>query len=129
MKILIVDDEPLILEILQEMYEESFADVTVTKAVDGAQALHLCWQHTFDLICTDYHMPALDGLELTQMIRTKIGPNQNTGIVFLSGFIPEFKFKVETIANVFLLDKPVEMDRLMRISSLASRTPLRSMLV
>jgi CheY-like chemotaxis protein len=124
MKILIVDDEPEILDVLEQMYEANFADVKLSKALNGAFALHLCWQHTFDLICTDYNMPALDGLELTIILRTKVGPNQNAGIIFLSGFIPQLKVTAETIANVYLLDKPVQMERLMRISALASRKAL-----
>jgi CheY-like chemotaxis protein len=124
MKILLVDDEPVILEILAEMYAGHFADTEITRCSNGALALHECFQKTFDLICTDYRMPALDGLELTEALRRKEGPNQKTGIIFLSAFIPEFKFKAEDYENVFLLEKPVHPDRLMRTSSIAAKARL-----
>lgn len=126
MKILLVDDESAILDILVEMYEAHFSNTTITKCIDGALALHECFQQKFDLICTDYKMPALDGLELTEALRRKEGLNQKTGIIFLSGYIPEFKFKAEIYEDVYFLEKPVHPDRLMRISSIAAKVRLIS---
>lgn len=124
MKILLVDDEAAILDVLADMYEAHFSDTVITRCSNGALALHECFQQKFDLICTDYRMPAFDGLELTETLRRKEGPNQNTPIIFLSGFIPEFKFKAEVYNNVFFLEKPVHADRLMRISSIAAKARL-----
>jgi CheY-like chemotaxis protein len=126
MKILLVDDESAIVDILVEMYEAHFPNTMITKCSNGALALHECFQQKFDLICTDYKMPALDGLELTEALRRKEGPNQKTGIIFLSGYIPEFKFKAEIYEDVYFLEKPVHPDRLMRISSIAAKVPLVS---
>jgi CheY-like chemotaxis protein len=124
MKILLVDDEPAILDVLVDMYEAHFSDTSITRCSNGALALHECFQQTFDLICTDYRMPALDGLEFSEMLRRKEGPNQKTPIVFLSGYLPEFKFKAEVYNDVYFLEKPVHPDRLMRISSIAAKARL-----
>jgi len=124
LNILLVDDETAILEVLVDMYELHFSNTVITQCINGALALHACWQTKFDLICTDYRMPVLDGLEFTECLRRKEGPNQKTGIIFLSGYIPEFKFKAEVYEDVFFLEKPVHSDRLMRISSIAARQRL-----
>ena len=124
MKILLVDDESAILDVLVDMYEAHFSDTSITRCINGALALHECFQEKFDLICTDYRMPALDGLELTEVLRHKEGPNQKTPIIFLSGYIPEFKFKAEVHDGVYFLEKPVHVDRLMRISSIAAKARL-----
>ena len=124
MKILLVDDEPAILDVLVDMYEAHFSDITIKTCSNGALALHECFLDRFDLICTDYKMPALDGLEFTEALRRKEGPNQKAPIVFLSGFIPEFKFKAEIHEDVYFLEKPVHADRLMRVSSIAAKAPL-----
>ncbi len=124
MNILLADDEEAILGVLVDMYEANFSNIRITQCMNGALALHECWQKRFDLICTDYRMPAMDGLELTETLRRKEGPNQKTPIIFLSGFIPEFKFKAEVYEDVYFLEKPVHVDRLMRISSIAAKAPL-----
>lgn len=124
MNILLVDDEVAILGVLVDMYEAHFADTRITQCINGALALHECWQQKFDLICTDYRMPAMDGLELSETLRRKEGPNRRTPIIFLSGFIPEFKFKAEVYDDVYFLEKPVHADRLMRISSIAAKARL-----
>ncbi|HYX36631.1 MAG TPA: response regulator [Oligoflexus sp.] len=124
MNILLVDDEPSILEVLADMYEGHFSDISITQCSNGALALHECWQKKFDLICTDYRMPVLDGLEFTEIVRHREGPNQKTAILFLSGYVPEFKFKAEVHDNVFFIEKPVHPDRLMRISAIAAKHSL-----
>jgi YesN/AraC family two-component response regulator len=124
MNILLVDDEPAIVDFLADMYALHFSNTTISGCINGALALHECFQKKFDLICTDFKMPVMDGLELTEALRRKEGPNQKTAIIFLSGFIPEFKFKAEIYENVYFLEKPVHADRLMRISSIAAKQPL-----
>lgn len=124
MKVLIVDDEPAILEILRDMFESHFKSVDVHRAPNGALALHLCGDKVFNLIVTDYRMPVLDGLEFLEILRRKPGVNQATPVIFLSGFLPEFKYKAETYADVYFMDKPPQSERLMRICSIASKTVL-----
>jgi two-component system response regulator YesN len=124
MNILLVDDESAILDVLVDMYEAHFSNTQITRCSNGALALHECWQKKFDLICTDYKMPVIDGLEFIEGLRRKEGLNQKTGVIFLSGYIPEFKFKAEIYEDVYFLEKPVHSDRLMRISSIAAKTCL-----
>lgn len=40
-------------------------------ATDGKKALNLFENNHYDLVITDVHMPEMDGLELTRLIRTQ----------------------------------------------------------
>lgn len=124
MRLLLVDDEPVILEVLEDMFQGYFANLSIDKASDGALALHLAVRHDYDLVITDYRMPALDGLEFTQLLRAKTGPNQKVPIIFLSGFIPDFKYQAEVYQNVYFLEKPVSAERLIRLASIATNQKL-----
>jgi response regulator RpfG family c-di-GMP phosphodiesterase len=67
MKILLVDDNPSIVESLfQVLNEEGYQVVT---AGDGLEALKILHQHNFDLVLTDLNMPRLNGMDLVSEIR------------------------------------------------------------
>ena len=65
--ILIVDDEPPILDLVRFTLED--ADVRVVEASDGVEALAVARREKPDLILLDVHMPRLDGLEACRQIR------------------------------------------------------------
>lgn len=66
-KILIVDDEPKIREIIREYAE--FAGYEVDEAEDGMVALGLCKLNDYDLIVMDIMMPKLDGFSACKEIK------------------------------------------------------------
>lgn len=66
-KILVVDDEPAIVTLLQYNLEKEHYAVSI--AEDGDKALALALQHHFDFIILDLMLPGLDGLEVTKKIR------------------------------------------------------------
>ena len=61
-KILVVDDEPVLLRVVNRML--CGAGHTVTTAAGGAAALKLAHNIPFDLVITDLIMPDKEGLEL-----------------------------------------------------------------
>ncbi|MCS8581090.1 response regulator transcription factor [Latilactobacillus curvatus] len=65
--ILVVDDEPAILTLLRyNLEQEHFKVMTAT---DGAQALTMALQQSFDFIILDLMLPKLDGITVTKKIR------------------------------------------------------------
>lgn len=70
MKILIVDDEPLELEILEQMILE-IGDFEVVKAVNGLEAIEQLATETIQLAFLDIQMPGMSGLEVLQQIHEK----------------------------------------------------------
>ncbi|HPH21795.1 MAG TPA: response regulator, partial [Haliscomenobacter sp.] len=80
-KILIVDDEPDILEILQyNLEKEGYQVVT---ASSGEEALVVAEKEQPNLIVLDIMMPKIDGVEVCRILRTK--PEfDRTAITFLT---------------------------------------------
>lgn len=69
--ILVVDDEPLVLELFQETLEEQ--GYTITTVDNGPDAIELIQGEDLDLVFLDLKIPGMDGAELFRRIR-KIAP-------------------------------------------------------
>lgn len=68
MKILVVDDMPLMRHVLINMLRQlNYKDIV--EATDGLQALNILQNQMFDLVITDLHMPKMDGITLLDNIR------------------------------------------------------------
>ncbi len=80
-KILIVDDEPDILEILKYNFEKEKYDVTT--ACNGKEAIELAKKTNPDLIILDVMMPELDGIETCRLLR-EMPAFSSTIIIFLT---------------------------------------------
>ncbi|UQS81694.1 response regulator transcription factor [Bombilactobacillus folatiphilus] len=68
-KILVVDDEPALVELLKYNLEQNH--YFVVTAFDGQQALNQIAQQEFDLILLDLMLPKINGLQLMQQLRTR----------------------------------------------------------
>ncbi len=66
-KILIVDDEEKIREVLAEYAE--FEGYDADQAADGMEAVAMCRQNDYDVIIMDIMMPKLDGFSAVKEIR------------------------------------------------------------
>ncbi len=80
-KILLVDDEPDILEIVG--YNLSSGGYRVFTATNGVEAIEVAKKEQPDLIILDVMMPKMDGVEACEQIR-KIPELSNTIITFLT---------------------------------------------
>ena len=67
MKILIVDDDPVIRQLLLQFLRRQHDQVAV--AATGAEALQVIRKDPCELLISDWMMPEMDGLELTHSIR------------------------------------------------------------
>lgn len=66
-KILVVDDEPVLVETIAYNLEQ--AGYQVITAADGASALEAAHRETPDLIILDIMLPEMDGLEVCRLLR------------------------------------------------------------
>ena len=121
MKILVAEDEPLMLMAIEaKLKNEGFE---VIGAQDGREALKILETTTPDLIITDILMPYTSGLELISIVKSD--PHKKLPIIVLSGLGQE-----DTVMEAFQLGaddfitKPfnptelsVRVKRLMKISS------------
>ncbi|OQY27450.1 MAG: chemotaxis response regulator protein-glutamate methylesterase [Candidatus Cloacimonetes bacterium 4572_55] len=70
-KVLLVDDSPLALIVLKRMLSESKDIEVLGMARNGLEALELIPKLQPDVICTDLHMPKMNGLELIKVVMEK----------------------------------------------------------
>jgi two-component system KDP operon response regulator KdpE len=69
MKILVVDDDPQILEAVSIGFQLQWQDCTVTPAVDGETGLHAFYEQDPDVVVLDVTLPGKNGFEILQEIR------------------------------------------------------------
>jgi two-component system chemotaxis response regulator CheB len=71
-KVLLVDDSPLVLTILKRMLKFSGSDIEVVgTATNGSEALTKIPLLNPQVICTDFHMPVMDGLQFTREVMAR----------------------------------------------------------
>jgi len=66
-RVLVVDDEPHVRQLLRRKMEQCGYDVT--EAVDGREAIHRLCESAFDLVIADIIMPEQDGLEVIMFLK------------------------------------------------------------
>jgi len=69
-RIIVIDDDPDILETVTRVLHAEYHDVTV--AVNGAQGIQLIKSRPFDLILCDINMPLVDGYKVFQTIKNEV---------------------------------------------------------
>ena len=117
-KILIVEDEKMLAEILSDTLSDRNFDVHL--AYDGLHALEAIKKEPFDVIVSDVMMPNLDGYSLAKKLRNE---GCNTPILFLTALsaTEDVVKGFETGGNDFL-KKPFAIDELIvRGKALAGR--------
>ena len=83
-KLLIVDDEDRIREVIKEYAE--FSGFEADEAKDGMEAVIKSKENKYDLIIMDVMMPKLDGYTAVKEIRK----NANTPVIMLSARVEEY---------------------------------------
>ena len=72
-RILVVDDSATMRMLIRTILKKTFPGVTVTEAVNGADAVEKLKDAEADLMLTDLMMPEMDGVELIRWVRGKYG--------------------------------------------------------
>ncbi|HMI66775.1 MAG TPA: response regulator transcription factor [Cyclobacteriaceae bacterium] len=119
-KVLVVDDEEPILELLKYNLEKQGYDVKI--ASDGFIGVELAKRFHPDLVLLDIMMPKMDGVETCRQLRA-IPELQNTFIVFLTARSEEYsEVAAFDVGADDYITKPIKPRALMsRISALFRR--------
>ena len=110
-RILVVDDDVLLLEALEELLRASGYVVRV--ADRGQEALELLDKEHFDLLILDVVMPKMTGFDVCREVRKRDDEMSKVKIIMLSAKAEERDSKVEEKCGCDLyLTKPIDPDRL-----------------
>ena len=112
-KILLIDDEKVIVQVVKDVLEENHYEVAV--AYDGREGFDKAKTEDPDLIVLDIHMPAMNGYEFMRALRAQkvIEGRPMTPVIMLT-VNPTMKdlFRLEGVKGYFV--KPVKMDVLVQ---------------
>jgi len=121
-KILLVDDDPFILQSIASALEQE--EYYVATAGNGKKAIELLEENNFDLVLTDLVMDPIDGIGVLKSVKEK---NSDTMVIILTGF-GDLISAIDALrldADDYLL-KPCEPEELsFRISSCLEKLELK----
>ena len=108
MKILLVDDDKMILQTIGDFLKRQGHDLKM--AYDGAEALPLTEESAPDLVISDIQMPGMDGIDFLKAIRERF---PDLPVVMMTGSrAPETAIAaLRQRANDYLT-KPIQLEEL-----------------
>jgi diguanylate cyclase (GGDEF)-like protein len=139
-RILLVDDDPVILELLGGILGKLNLDLLF--AANGAQAMEIAGRDQPDMVLLDYHMPDENGLAVLRTLRGQGIIPTSTPVIFITGndsnevlnacfqagasdYIRKPFYAVEILARVrSLLDRKQMIEQLERLASFDTLTGL-----
>ena len=118
-KILVVDDEPDLLELVRDTLE--MAGYTVITASDGEEGLKSISEDSPDLVILDIKMPKIDGMEVLETVRKNPLLNE-LPIIMLTSLKGESMIKEakEIGANDYIVKPFNQIDLLNRVKRVIS---------
>ena len=109
--ILIADDEPMNLEILEIMLED---DYEIKCVENGVECINAIAERIPDLLLLDFSMPEMDGIEVCKRLRSD-EKTQNLPIIMQSGFASEEHIKSGHDAGVNgYISKPFTQEEILK---------------
>lgn len=110
-KILIVDDEPALLQQLQEILDFHKVNAMIAESVQ--KGFELLEAEQFDLLICDIRLPTMSGLTFLETIRHK---GNLTPVVFYSGFYEMDMLKQAMKIGAFdFIEKPISEKKLLEV--------------
>lgn len=125
MRLLLVDDDVLVLESLEILLSDDPSLTIVGKAENGAQALSFLQKQSVDLVLLDIQMPVMDGIEAAQRIRAEFS---HIKILMLTTFADYRTLHrcLESGASGFLLKSDSTEKQIMTIKAVHQGLPVIS---
>ena len=109
-RILVVDDEIAIVDILRAFLEDKKHKVFT--AYDGVEAVELAKKERPHIILLDIYLPKMDGIQVLQTIRKF---DETIGIIIMTGFREkDVALKAIELGAIDYINKPFDFDYLER---------------
>jgi two-component system alkaline phosphatase synthesis response regulator PhoP len=110
-KILVVDDDILVLEALQELFTSDGHEVKT--ATRGQEALEMLDQEHFDLLILDVVMPKMTGFDICREVRKRDDEKCKVKIIMLTAKSEPKDYKIgEECGCDLYLTKPIDPRKL-----------------
>jgi len=112
-RVLIIDDEKETCELIERVVGYTGMEAVTLKS--SAQAVDLLERNKFDLVILDFHMASPDGVELARQVR-QMRMNRTTPVILISDDQRPSAVSVGFEAGAsFILYKPLDKERLLKI--------------
>lgn len=111
-RVLIVDDDKSVLFVLGNALKKvgDHQHIEIVTAQDGQQALERFQQEEFDLVITDLRLPGIDGVRLTEGIRTS---DSDVIVIWITAYdCYKASPDARRLSVYRCLDKPLEIDEI-----------------
>lgn len=117
--ILLVEDEPLLREIMGEWLGRIAGQVFC--AEDGAAALNILASNKIDLLISDVRMPTMDGIALLKQI--KQSPEPKPRVILVTGFSDLPLREAHDMGAEAILEKPITREDLLHAAQRSLTEP------
>ena len=123
-KVLVVDDDPIFLDVMISALKEGLSGITVRPAKTGIEACTLLGSFVPHLVVTDINMPGIDGLAVLEYIKgnERLAKTQ-VGIVSGLGEKDPRIVRAKSLGAAFTLEKPLPMGELIEAAAKALELP------
>jgi CheY-like chemotaxis protein len=106
-RLLVVDDEPMILDLIVDLFQDQ--EVQVDTAANGSEACRKVKQQAYDVVLTDVRMPQMNGMDLYSEI-LGMRPEMQGRVIFMTGDLIDeeisgFLARVDAVS----IPKPLEV--------------------
>jgi DNA-binding NtrC family response regulator len=105
--VLVVDDERAVLDSIEAVLDDH---TTVRTTTSPIEALRLLDSARYDVICADYRMPILNGIQLLQRVGER---REFVSCLLITG--AEEYFRKDERSSFYMLLKPFSPDRLVAL--------------
>ena len=113
-RILIVDDEPAITQLVAKAVKAAMPECEVVEAHDGFRAGTITATLKPNVVVLDLRMPGMDGYEVCRLIKSQ-EDTKSTQVIAMTAYpSPESEQRIMDCGARLCLDKPLEIQTLLK---------------
>ncbi len=117
LKILVIDDEPLVRSLLKQVLEKS--GHSVAEAGNGQEGIRTFRENSFDLVITDHGMPVMNGLDAAFRIKKQ---KPETPVLLITGWQAETDTTFQKPSGIDeIITKPFDLENLLDLIQVYGR--------